>query len=463
MKKLILITVGIIIFIAVFLIPTGLKRVESTALATLCLMAFWWVTEAIPIHYTSLVPIVTFPIFGISSNGFLDNTSTAITPFFKNDIFLFLGGMFIAAGMQKSQLHRRFALLCLYTLGTSEKGLLIGFLLSTMFISLWISNTATAVMMAPIAISLIKELEHKEGRKLPGFSLAIMLSVAYASNIGGIGTKIGTAPNTQFTGFVKQWYNIEIDFLTYLPIGLPFSIIMIVAAYLVLSRLLNERIALSGREAIKNQLQSLGRMSPQEKRVLFHFITAVLLWTMGKPIIELTGIKSGQDAIAAMAVALSMTLTRCFDRSCLGLISWHALLLLGGSFALAEGIEKSGLIREFSLWLHPVKEMEPLTATAIILLCTIFISAFTSNTATSAIMSQLVHSILPRHVYLLSGVAIASSLDFMLPAGTPPNAIVFASGYVRIKQMVRVGIFLNLLGALLSTFWIYYAVRFFIA
>lgn len=446
-------------FIATNLIPLGLDRLSTTALSTLCLMAIWWITEAIPIHITSLVPLVTFPIFGITGKGLVNDVTLSVVPFFKNEIFLFLGGMSIAAAMQKWNLHKRIALVCLYILGTSERGLLLGFLISTMFISLWISNTATAVMMVPIAISVVSEIESRSGKKLPGFALAILLSIAYAANIGGIGTKIGTAPNTQFTGYVKQWYNVDIDFLMFLKIGLPFSIGMIILAFLILSRQIKEKVTVTGRDTIKAQLSQLGKMSLHERLVLGHFIAAVLFWTIGKPFFELIGIKSGHDAFAAMLVALSLTVVGCFDRTCIKLISWNALILLGGSFALAEGIEQSGFMKEMGKLLSPIIRMDQFTATGIIMFITVFASAFTSNTATSAILSQLVHGVLPRNIHLLAGVAIASSVDFMLPAGTPPNAIVFASGRVKVIQMVKVGFILDLFGAILSTFWIYFVVK----
>jgi sodium-dependent dicarboxylate transporter 2/3/5 len=417
-------------------------------------MAIWWFTEAVPIAYTALIPLVAWPLTGVFGKGLAQDTVKSFEPFFDAYIFLFMGGMALGAAMEHWNLHRRIALNIMLFIGASARRLLWGVLLSTAFISMWISNTATAVMMVPIGLAVVHQLERAEGKKLKHFGAVLMLAVAYAANVGGIGTKIGTATNSIFAGFLSEKMNVEIGFVQYLGIGMPFVLIFLPVVWLFLWNhgRHDAPSSAAGRDVLAAELKSLGTMSSMERKVAWVFSTAALLWVLGDPLraviapllpFKLLG--KHYEAAVAMSAAVVLAFARGLPLPALKRIPLSALLLLGGSFAMAAGIEGSGLSTWLSTQLEPMKQL-PLGAQMLIATtATIALSAVASNTATVNLMLNL----LPRSLPMLSSVALAASCDFALPAGTPPNAIVFGSGYIRLPVMMRIGIVLDVLAALI--------------
>lgn len=453
---------GLALFAYLLMCPPQMPVGASRTLAMLALMAWWWLTEAVPVHVTALTPLVALPVLQPLEGGWAANLLKAARPFADGNIFLFLGGMCIAAAMERHGLHRRLALGVLVRLGTRR--VLLGFLLVTAFISLWISNTATAVMVVPIAVAVLGELELREGRKLPALAQAVMLAVAYGANIGGIGTKIGTAPNMQLAGFLRQRYALDLGFLDYLMIGLPFVLLFLPIAYAMLQLLVSsEAPPQASGEVLDREYAALGPARREEKQVAAWFVTACSLWIFSKPIGDATGLGAELDPWISVAVALALFATRLIGAKDLKNLQWDALLLLGGSFALAAAVKGSGLADHGARQLAGVAELTPFVLMLTVTFGTVFLSAFTSNTSTTQVMLEVVASALavrfPRPVSYLCGVSISASCDFMLPAGTPPNAIVFGTGRIRLPPMALAGFFLDVAAALLAAAWCYVAIR----
>lgn len=282
-------------------------------------MALWWFTEAVPIAYTALIPLVAWPLTGVFGKGLAVDTVKAFEPFFDAYIFLFMGGMALGAAMEHWSLHRRIALNIMLFIGASPRRLLWGVLLSTAFISLWISNTATAVMMVPIGLAVVHQLEHAEGKKLKHFGAVLMLAVAYAANVGGIGTKIGTATNSIFAGFLSEKMHVEIGFVQYLGVGMPFVILFlpVVWAFLWHHGRHDAPSSAAGRDVLAAQLQALGAMSAMERRVAWVFSSAAALWVLGDPIRDFVApllpfklLGKHYEATVAMSAAAVLALAR---------------------------------------------------------------------------------------------------------------------------------------------------------
>jgi sodium-dependent dicarboxylate transporter 2/3/5 len=461
---------GIILFLAVATFPSELHEGPELghrpafAAAVAVLMAVWWFTEALPMAVTACAPLVLYPATGVYGHGPAGDFRRAAEPFVDAYIFLFLGGMMIGAAMEESGLHRRVALHIMRAIGAAPRRLLLGMIVATASVSLWISNTATAVMMVPIARALIKQLEAGlGGRRLWDFGSALMLAVAYASNVGGIGSKIGTGTNSIFCGFVAQNLNVEIGFLQYLLIGLPFVALFIPLLWPVLWRL-GRQDTLSGtgaREVLDSELRALGAMNRSERKVAAVFLVAAALWISGGILTKALRPHSPRfwpgfsfeskhcEAWVAMAAGLSLFLLRVLSlRGFLG-IPFSVLLLLGGSFALASGIDGSGLSQWIALKLQNVATMPPLAQIALAASASVLLSAVASNTATVSVLLN----VLPRSLNVLTAAAMGASCDFALPAGTPPNAIVFGSGYIRLPVMMRTGAILDLAAAAAITLY----------
>jgi solute carrier family 13 (sodium-dependent dicarboxylate transporter), member 2/3/5 len=463
------ITLALSVFVLVAVMPTelhhipGFGRRPAYAAATAALMAVLWLFEAIPISVTACLPLVLYPALGVFGDGLATNAKKAAAPFTDAYIFLFFGGMIIGGAMEQQKLHRRVALHILRAIGTRPRRLLLGMLVATAFVSLWISNTATAVMMVPIAMALLREVSAGEGRKLPSFGCALLLAVAYGSNVGGIGTKIGTATNSIFLGFVADKMKVDIGFLRYLAFGLPFVVLFLPVVWGVLwvtarrDRITSDR----GREVIDSELVAMGRLRGAERVVAIVFGVAALCWILGDflrplatPVISavISGPASGKHYEAAVSVLAGAALIgmRTIDWAGFRRIPWSTLLLLGGSFAMAAGIEASGLGQWMAGRFERVAQMPFAAQVGLTALGTVALSAVASNTATM----NIALNVLPRSLPVLSASALAASCDFMLPAGTPPNAIVFGSGAIRLPVMMRVGLALDLLAALAITAYV---------
>lgn len=459
---------GPLLFLALAFLDTplvhvaGFDRRPALAAGVSLLMAVWWFTEAVPIQWTSMIPLAAFPLLGVFGGGLGTGLVRTGGEYTNAYIFLFLGGMAVGAALEHWNLHRRIALHLMIRIGASPPRLLLGLLVATAAISLWISNTATAVMMLPIALAVLGELEAQSGRKFEAYGMALMLAVAYASNVGGIGTKIGTATNSIFVGWLAKTQHYELSFPRFVAIGLPFVVLFIPVLWLALWRLGRGDAPRSdaGKEVLRKQLDALGPLSGKERVVGRVFFVAAMLWVFGDPLraviaprlpFELAN--RHYEAVVAMAAALLLLALKCLPLPAIKRIPISALMLLGGSFAMAAAIEGSGLSTWLGQQLDPLKAQPALVQLAVASFATVALSAVASNTATVNLMLNL----LPANLPLLSAVTIASSCDFALPAGTPPNAIVFGSGRVRLPTMMRTGFWLDVAAAalLVAYGWLY--------
>jgi sodium-dependent dicarboxylate transporter 2/3/5 len=435
-------------------------------------MAIWWIGEAVPIHWTACLPLLVLPASTVYGDGVAVNLRGAFLPYVDPYIFLFLGGMGIAAAMQQWNLHRRIALAVMRVVGTDPRRLLFGLLLATAGTSLWISNTGTAAMMFPIGLAVIHEFEREAGRRLAYYGAALMLAIAYGANLGGIGTKIGTVPSALLAGFLAQ-RGTEVSFLEFMAIGVPFVALFLPVVWLALWRLgrADAPGAREGRAALAREGARLGAMQRGERVVGAVFLAAAALWILGKPLTEalrgagLAVASSHVEASVAMGASLVLALWRVGGRPALApaslrFIQWQTLVLLGGGFSLAASIEASGLSQWMGAQLAALAGSPPLVQIGAASLTTVTLSAFASNAATTAVLLPvLANSVSPEAVTaVLFAAAFAASCDFALPAGTPPNAIVFGSGYLTIPLMVRTGVALDAAAALLAALWCWIAV-----
>jgi len=464
---------GVVVSLLLALVDSPLHRVEgfgsrpALAAAVAALMAIWWLSEAFPIFLTACVPLVLYPAMSVFGDGFFRNVSEAALPYADPYIWLFMGGMALAAAMQEWNLHRRIALSIMKAIGTEPKRLLFGVLAATALISMWISNTATATMMLPIGIAIISQLEAQSGgRRLRDFGASIMLAIAYAANVGGIGTKIGTAPNAQFAGFCALNLGIEIPFLRFFLLGAPFVAAFLPLVWLALWRTGRRDAPRTSASVVEAELRALGPMKREERIVLAIFGATCALWIGSQPLTDLVrpwgervvtpkfGSKHVEGTISLVAAALVIAIRMVSFRQ-LRTVPWATLLLLGGSFSMAAGIEKSGLSDFLGERLAALRDIPAFAQVSAASLGAVALSAVASNTATvSVALGVLYRAVAPAQAMpVLSAVTIAASCDFMLPAGTPPNAIVFGSGYVTIPRMAKTGVLLDLAAAVMAAAW----------
>jgi len=456
---------GPLLFILLLILPAPLDMPAEAwrTAAVACLMAIFWITEALPIPATALLPLVLFPLLGITT---MDD---AAQPYANPLIFLFMGGFIIALGMQRWNLHRRLALNIIRVMGMHPKSIVASFMIATAFLSMWVSNTATTMMMMPIGLSVI-ELARTNGAKkdLHQFSLALMLGIAYAANIGGIGTLIGTPPNALLAGFMKETYGYQISFAKWLMVGGPMVLLGLPIGYIILTRFafrLNLSSLDGGEKFIHNELKKLGPISYAEKVVGIVFLSVAFLWITRPMLTSL--IPELSDANIAMLGAvvlfvIPVHLSRgefVMDWKTAEKCPWGVLLLFGGGLSLANAINESGL----ATWIgQSLGHIQLLPVILIILLITLAISLLTeltSNTATAAtflpIMASLAIGIGENPLLFVIPTALAASCAFMLPVATPPNAIVYGSGHIKIPEMVRAGLLIKVLFIILATFIAY--------
>lgn len=445
----------------------------ALAAALTLLMATWWITEALPIFWTACLPLLVLPFSSVYGDGFAANLFGAFAPYVDPYIFLFLGGMGIAAAMQQWNLHRRIALRVMRVVGTDARRVLFGLLLATATVSLWISNSATAAMMFPIGLALIAEFEREAGRRLAGYGAALMLAVAYAANVGGVGTKIGTIPSTQLSGFLAQ-RGVEISFLEFAAIGVPFVLLFLPVVWLALWRIgrVDAPDAEVGRRTLVGEGARLGAMRRGEKIVLAVFLATAAVWVMGKPLTDavratvLPGLATAHVEAGVAMLASFVLFTWRVDRrrvlepASLRFVQWKTLVLLGGGFSLAACIQASGLSHWLGAQLEALRAAPAFAQVVAASLVTVALSAFASNAATVAVMLPvLASSVAPENLnVVLFAATFSASCDFALPAGTPPNAIVFGSGYLTIPLMARTGVVLDVLAALCAAAWCWFAV-----
>ena len=421
------------------------------------LMVVWWATQVLPVPVTSLLPIVLFPLIGISS------VREAAAPYANPVIFLLLGGFIIATALQRWQLHRRLALLILRLAGSHPHSIVGGFMSASAFLSMWISNTATTIMMLPIAISLAQVMLRGQSKEITDkFTICLLLGIAYAASIGGLGTLIGTPPNAMMAAFMSEVYGINIGFAKWMTFGIPIMCLLLPLAWLLLTRLIFTFDLPHNKSTVKivaGELESMGPISTPEKRTAIVFFLIALAWVIRPALQKLPGLAELSDTTIAIAGAISLFLipsgdklkrnTQLLDWATAMSIPWGVLLLFGGGLSLAAMISSSGL----AIWLGSV--LSVLTNFHIFILIlsivtlVVFLTELTSNTATTATLLPVLGGIATaayiEPMLLIAPMALAASCAFMLPVATAPNAIVFGSGKVSIPQMAKAGFCLNLL------------------
>ena len=454
---------GILCFIVMILLPTpeSMDEIAWKTAAVAVLMAIWWISEAIPIAATALLPIVLFPILDISPIG---NTTA---PYANPLIFLFMGGFIIAIAMQTWDLHKRIALNIVNFVGVKPSSIIIGFILASAFLSMWVSNTATALMMLPIAISVLEIVKKNRAGKtetISNFEIVLVLAIAYACNIGGIGTLIGTPPNALMAAFMLENFGFEIGFAEWLLVGLPLVLILLPMMYLLLSKVIfpiQLKELPGGKSVISSQLNELGELSAPEFRVALVFSVTALLW-ITRPLFSehLPGLSDAGIAITAGVILFLLPnglkngkniLTWADLRN----LPWGILILFGGGLSLAMAITTSGL----ATWIgETVSGLNALPLALLLLLViaiVVFLTEITSNTATAAaflpILASTAIGLGQNPMLFVVPAAIAASCAFMLPVATPPNAIIYGSGKVTIPQMAKAGILLNITVSVLLT------------
>ncbi len=457
-------------------IVLGQAAAATAAVATL--MASWWLSEAIPIPATALLPIALLPILGGAS------IKQATAPYGHYLIFLFLGGFILSLAMERWGLHRRIALKTLSLVGTRPDRMVGGFMLTTAGLSMWVSNTATTIMMLPIALSVIELVTdpdqaggaQPDAVELKHFSLALLLGVAYAASIGGMGSLIGTPPNLFLASFVKETYGVEIGFVQWLAIGVPLVLLFLPCAWWLLTRLLFPLGQLrleGGDELVRREYERLGPISRAEKMTLAIFVLAGLGWVT-RPLLTQLSIGGMQplaglsDAGIAVLAALALFVLPVDARRGVFVMDWDSarklpwgiLLLFGGGLSLAGALEHNGVGAFLGQQVTGLSGVHPGVLMMLVYLLVIAITELTSNTATTATLVPILAAValaLDVHPYLLIITAtLAASCAFMMPVATPPNAIVFSSGRITIPQMCAAGIVLNLAGALLIPALVYW-------
>jgi len=455
---------GPLLFALILMLPTpnGLTPEAWKTVAIAALLAAWWATEAIPVPATSLLPLVLIPLLGIGSSA------DASLPYARPVIFLLLGGFIAAMAMQKWNLHRRIALNILARVGDNPYALIGGFMAASALLSMWISNTATTLMLVPIALTVATTIlgEKADGHR---FTIALLIGCAWAASIGGLGTYIGTPPNLFVKGFIEQTTGREILFHEWMAFGIPVVLVMVPLAWIVLTRIcfpFEARLARGGSEVVKQELGVLGPMTKPERRVAIVMITMALMWSFRQVLVDwdalinlLPFVARLSDMHIAVGAGLAMFIIpsgkskrsgALLDWESAVTLPWGVILLFGGGLSLAAAIGKTGL----ALYLgHAMSGIATaplfLIVLAIVALVT-FLTELTSNTATTAALVPVLGALATTAnldpIFLAAPAAMAASCAFMLPVATGPNAVVFSTGNIHAPDMVRAGLWLNVLG-----------------
>ncbi len=447
-------------------------------MAIAILMAVWWITEAVPLAVTALLPVVLFPLFGVVDGA------TISAMYFNHLIFLFLGGFIMALAMERWDLHRRIAIRVLMLFGISPGRILMGFMAATAFLSMWMSNTATTMMMIPIALSIIYKLEEIVGKaKLGSYSIGLLLGIAYSASIGGIATLVGTPPNLSFARISNIIFPAmpEITFANWLIFAIWISALVFIAAWLLLFVMYRPKHPWHGvdRKEFRKERELLGPAKPEEKIIFVLFITMALLWVFRSGFhIGMFNIPGWSqflnhpefinDGTVAIAIAVILFVIpsktspgeRLMNWETASRLPWHIVLLFGGGFALAKGFVVSGLSVWFGEQLAGLAGTNPMILTTGIVTMMSFLTELTSNTASTEMILPIVAgmavSIQVNPLLLMIPATLAASLAFMLPVATPPNAIIFGTGKLQISDMVKTGLLLNLAGIIITTLVTYF-------
>lgn len=463
-----------------FINPFHVSKDATLVLAIGGLMIIWWVTEALPMPVVALLPLILFPLLKINS---LEDTAA---PYANEVIFLFMGGFMLGLAIEKWNLHRRIALNIVRVTGTSGDRIVLGFILASGLLSMWLSNTATTMMMFPIALSVIHVMKenHKGEGNMANFSLAIMLVIAYASNIGGVATIIGTPPNVAYVNHIRSEFKYELGFGDWMLLCMPLSILLLFCLYWVAVKwLFPNRIKsdVATRQHISEELHKLGHITPAEVRVMLIFIMTALLWIFREPVINrVQDVVVLNDTIIALICAVALFICpsgmskpaaikggeddnsgALLEWSDTSKMAWGILLLFGGGISLANAMGKVGLIEDLGKWLAG----SATNGFMLILLITtisVFISEVMSNVAQVIVMGPVVSALALELKIdpLVLGIpmTLGASCAGMLPMGTPPNAIVFASGHIKLKHMTKAGFVMNIVAILLISLFSWFFV-----
>ena len=463
-KKKIGLVLGPVLFALVMLFfnPENLNPEAKSILASTIWIAIWWITECVPISVTALLPIVLFPL-----TGGLDIKSTTAS-YGHNLVFLFVGGFIIALAIEKWNLHKRVALSIIKFTGTKKSRIILGFMIATAILSMFISNTATTIMILPVGMAIISKVsESNNSYENINFGKSLMIAIAYSASIGGMATLIGTPPNMIFAGVVKESYGIEIGMIEWSKFGLPVSIFLLIICWIYLTKVafsFEDKNQASGKQEINSQLRKLGKFSNEELKVSVIFGFTAFGWIFRKQLVKI--IPFLDDTIIAISFAIVLFIIP--DKKNKPLLNWEdtiklpwgILLLFGGGMAIASAFGKSGL----ALWIaNLLSTMNGVSLFLLILIIVVSINLLTeltSNMATTAmLLPVLVTMALAINVhpyFLLVSATLAASCAFMLPVATPPNAIVFGSGLLKIEDMFKKGIWMNLFSIIVISLIVYY-------
>lgn len=464
-QKVLPLILGPAIFLVMEIVgkPQSMGEEAFHVLSSTTWIAIWWVTEAVPIAVTALLPIILFPITGALE------LSVTTASYGHKYIFLYVGGFMIAIAIERWNLHRRIALNIINFIGSDISRIILGFMIATAFLSMWISNTATSVMMLPIGMAIVNHFKSSstDGKSASNFGKALMLAIAYSASIGGIATLIGTPPNLVLAGILEQVYHYELSFFQWIIFGLPISIVMLFISWRYLTRYAFNFSHVSlpgGKLEIKRMLVSIGKISYEEKGVLIIFSITAAAWMLRSLIQKV--VPAIDDTIIAMSAGVLLFVFPSKDRS-RKLITWKEavempwgiILLFGGGMALAKGFTTSGLAEWIAQQMNQLDGVSVLILILLLVALVNFLTEITSNLATTAMMlpilAPMALSFDVHPLMIMTAVTVAASCAFMLPVATPPNAVVFGSGYLRIPDMVRTGFVLNVISVIFITIAIY--------
>lgn len=453
-------------YILLFFQPEGLSNSANAVLASVSWVAIWWITEAVSITVTALLPIVLFPLTGGLS---LSETTAS---YGHKYIYLYIGGFILAIAIEKWNLHKRIALSIIKIVGTNVINIILGFMIATAFLSMWISNTAATVMILPMGMAIVSQLRDnpntiEDENRI--FGKALMLAIAYSASIGGMATLIGTPTNLVLAGVVQTTFGEDITFSQWFVFGFPITCILLFLCWKYLTKFafkFKQKEFPGGQNEINIQFKALGKLSFEEKLVLAVFISTALAWITRSFLLQ-KFIPAIDDTIISMSFAILLFLLPTSKKGQTIIawedavkLPWGIVILFGGGMALALGFESSGL----ALWIGNklvALDTVPFIMLLLILITTVnFLTEITSNIATTAMLLPVLISLAPtlgvHPYYLLIGATVAASCAFMLPVATPPNAVVFGSGYLKIEDMVKKGIWMNILSIVLLTVFVYF-------
>jgi sodium-dependent dicarboxylate transporter 2/3/5 len=454
------------LLIKLFFHPEGLSDAAIGILAATVWIAIWWITEPISIPMTSLLPIVLFPLSGGLS---LSETTAS---YGHQYIFLFFGGFILAIAIEKWNLHKRIALNIIKLVGSDMNRIILGFMIATAFLSMWISNTATAVMILPVGMAVISHLIDNPNtveNENSIFGKALMLSIAYSASIGGMATLIGTPPNLVLAGVIEKTYHTEITFLQWFKFGFPLCVILLFICWIYLTKVafkFDQKEFPGGKQEIEKQLQNLGRITYQEKAIFVVFITTAFAWITRSFLLVKIAPAINDTIIAILCALVLFIIPNKKNNEALMTwkdavtLPWGILLLFGGGMAIALGFETSGLATWVGSQMTSLEGVSTFVLVFILVTSINFLTEITSNMATTAMLLPILVSlalVIDIHPYiLLVSATLAASCAFMLPVATPPNAIVFGSGYIKIYDMIKCGIWMNVISIILITLFGYY-------